>query len=475
MTKRMGLALWTLLLGAVFFQTTPVWGCVAASSDTFSAVSATGMTVDWVSFCSTATIQYSQVDDDPAFLSPFTQASFGPPVVFGSTIPLIPNTVYYAQVSTSPSMVGSVLLGSTATFAEIPGVPSIPFSNLSVQGFRLDWTSGTVRWNPPDTLYEAQISTQASFAGGVITQSTIGYHAVFSGLPEGTTFFAQVRAFNRAGVATSFAALGSTHTDTTPTPFNEAGSSGTIQSPDGAVTAVVAAGSLAQDYQLLLSTDPQTAPLGPPELPTQISSAESKLAEAGSPARMPLPGGMAEIRAQDTGGHPLELSSGNILTVTMAYSSTDGETVDLGMGFPVRARTLQVYRLNESKSLWVRLPSAQVDTSARKVTSSSPGFGVFALVGQMDTSLETAFAYPVPFKAKRGDTTITFSDLAQRATIRIFSASGRWVRTLDETDGDGEFVWDVADSDGNPLPSGVYFFLMESSSDRKRGKLVIIR
>ncbi|MBK8575924.1 MAG: T9SS type A sorting domain-containing protein [Elusimicrobia bacterium] len=161
--------------------------------------------------------------------------------------------------------------------------------------------------------------------------------------------------------------------------------------------------------------------------------------------------------------------------MTFVYPALDHETVDMGAGPLVRARTLAVYRLNETKNLWVRLPSSQVDTTAHTVTASAFGVGVFSLVGQQDTSLETTFAYPVPFRAKRGDTTVTFGDLSQRATIRIFNASGALVQTLEEEDGDGELEWDVKDSEGDPLPSGVYFYLIESSADKKRGKLVIIR
>lgn len=560
MKKGAGLFFWTVLVGIVCFPTSPVLGCVAPSSTTFSAVSATGMTVDWFSFCSTATVQYSQVDDDPAFLSPFTLNSFGPPGVFGSTVPLIPNTVYYAQVSTSPSMVGSVslgstrtlanlpvallpsvisstqlqcdwlangnpggtlyqseissdsfasvlsasstvgttmlwnslqpntlysfhvrvgsggsftALGSTPTFAEVPGVPSIPFSNISIQGFRVGWTSGTVQWNPPDTSYQAEVSTSAIFSGGVTTLSTTNLYVDFSGLSEGTTYYAHVRAVNRAGILTAFADLGSTRTAVTP--FNTGGSSATIQSPDGAVVVTVASGTFAEDYRLSLSTDPIGFPLGPPDLPAKINLAEDKLVEGGEVSQTPIPNVISEIRAEDVHGNMIDSQAPHSLTVTFVYPSSDGETVTLGGGPIVRAHTLAIYRLNEEKSLWVRVPTSQVDSSARKVSAAVPGLGVFSLVGQTDTSLETAYAYPVPFLEKRGDKTITFSDLAQKATVRIFSASGRWVQTLEETDGDGELVWDVRDVDGDPLPSGVYFYLLESSADKKRGKLVIVR
>jgi hypothetical protein len=241
------------------------------------------------------------------------------------------------------------------------------------------------------------------------------------------------------------------------------------------VTVIVASGTFSEDYRLYLSTDPVRFPLESPQTPSQIMAAAEKLDGNETVPRTPIPNALAEIRAKDNLGSPLTAPPSNSVDVSFTYPSSDGETVDGGTALPIRVRTLAVYRLNEEKSLWVRLPSSQVDTTLRTVSASSLGLGVFTLVGQLDTSLETSFAYPVPFRAKRGDSTITFGDLSQLATIRIFSASGRWVKTLEETDGDGELVWDVKDDDGDPLPSGVYFFLIESSADKKRGKLVVIR
>jgi hypothetical protein len=461
-----------LIVGFAGFWSIPVNACLSISTDSFSSVYAQGLTLHWDSVCSTASLTYSQIDDDPAFLSPLDQATIGPPAIFGVP-PLIPNTLYYAQVATNSFMLRSVALGSTTTLAEPPGVPGTPFVNVTESGFRVVWTSGTTQWNPPDTTYEVQIATEPTFGGSLITRSTTALQSDVVGLLEGTTYFAHVRAINRDLIATAYVLLGSTTTGVTP--FTAGGSSTTIQSPDGAVTVTVASGTFDEDYRLFLTTDPVTSPVGPPETPARISEAEEKLAGNGEASRIPLPQNLTEIRAENTLGAPLNSQGVNPVTVTFVYPSIDGDVVNTGGMSVVRAKTLSIYRLNEEKSLWVRLPTSQVNTGARTVTATAPGLGVFSLEGQLDTSLETAYAYPVPFLEKRGDTSITFSDLAQRATIRIFTVSGNWVQTLEETDGDGALVWDVRDADGDPLPSGVYFYLLESSDDKKRGKLIIVR
>ena len=90
-------------------------------------------------------------------------------------------------------------------------------------------------------------------------------------------------------------------------------------------------------------------------------------------------------------------------------------------------------------------------------------------------SLADAHAYPVPFVTSKGDTTITFTDLSSIATIRILTLNGEIVVTLQETDGDGQLVWDTRNQDGNFVTSGVYIYQIKSSADEKTGKLVIVR
>jgi hypothetical protein len=556
--------IWMGFFAVGLLWVSPAAGCVFFSSNTFSSVSEFGFTLQWGTSCSTDTLQYTQVDEDPTFLSPLTQSTLGPPAVFGSTTPLSPNTLYYAQVSTNASMAGSVALGSThtlaalpvslpinvlsssqlqpqwdangnpigtlfeiatstdgflsvfttsttintnltvngldpntaysfrlraknndglwtstvslgalATAAELPGTAGTTYSNQTNQGFRLHWTSGTVWWNPSDTFYEAHVSSDSGFGGALVTTSTLALLSDFDSLLEGTTYYSRVRAINRDGLPTSFVNFGSTVT--LGPPFYTAESSGTIQSSDGAVVLTVSTGTFAEDYRLVLSTQPQLAPIASPEIPGKIQTAEAKLNNTPTVPRIPLPGIVSEIRAVNTGGAFLSPEGSSQPEVQFIYPSTDGEYVDMGSESKVRALTLAVYRLNEEKNLWVRLPSSRVDPAARTVRVSVSEMGVFSLVGQMDTNLDATYAYPVPFRAKRGDSTITFADLAQRATLRVFSLSGRLIKSLEETDGDGELVWDVRDEEGDPLSSGVYFYLIESSTDKKRGKLVIIR
>lgn len=91
------------------------------------------------------------------------------------------------------------------------------------------------------------------------------------------------------------------------------------------------------------------------------------------------------------------------------------------------------------------------------------------------SDLSTAYAFPVPFKPSATSTRITFTNLSSEATIRIFSATGELVRTLNEEDGDGFIRWDVTNEQGAPVASDVYFYVIENAEQTKAGKLLVVR
>lgn len=102
-------------------------------------------------------------------------------------------------------------------------------------------------------------------------------------------------------------------------------------------------------------------------------------------------------------------------------------------------------------------------------------FGAATQAKASSTQLTNAHAYPVPFIASRGDSLITFTDLSSIATIRIYASTGQLIKTLHESDGDGQASWDIRDENGNLAISSIYLFQIESATDFKQGKLIVIR
>lgn len=89
--------------------------------------------------------------------------------------------------------------------------------------------------------------------------------------------------------------------------------------------------------------------------------------------------------------------------------------------------------------------------------------------------LSGAHCYPVPFKPSAGHTKITFSALTGSARIRIYTLSGELVRTLSKADNTDSIDWDVRNTRGSAVDSGVYLYLIEGAGKPKTGKLMVIR
>ena len=104
--------------------------------------------------------------------------------------------------------------------------------------------------------------------------------------------------------------------------------------------------------------------------------------------------------------------------------------------------------------------------------------GINAGMAPVDASkgdLSTAHCYPVPFKPSLGHTKITFQNLTGDVEIKIYTIAGELVRTLKKSDTNDYYDWDVRNSRGEPLASGVFIYIMKRPGETKKGKLMVIR
>ena len=142
-------------------------------------------------------------------------------------------------------------------------------------------------------------------------------------------------------------------------------------------------------------------------------------------------------------------------------------------------------------------------------TTASPGYGIqYGVLGQglsgraassnyiesggfVDPALGTedapaadlreAYVYPNPFKPNSPGrfqaAGITFKRLPAAATIRVYAITGRLVAELRKTDRTVDYYeWDVTNSAGRKLASGVYIFYVTAPGvGRSKGKFAVIR
>ncbi len=127
--------------------------------------------------------------------------------------------------------------------------------------------------------------------------------------------------------------------------------------------------------------------------------------------------------------------------------------------------------------------SVSSSVGAPAYSSSSPSGGSFtlysgggsALLVITDTArgdLGAAHCYPVPFKSALGHTKITFTGLTRSAVVRVYTVSGELVRTLEKNDNGETLDWDLRNSRGQQVASGVYVYVVKSGSQKNNGKLM---
>jgi hypothetical protein len=90
------------------------------------------------------------------------------------------------------------------------------------------------------------------------------------------------------------------------------------------------------------------------------------------------------------------------------------------------------------------------------------------------SSAQTTRVWPNPWRADRPAPAITFDQMANNSTVKIFTLTGRWVRTLPAPTGTAP--WDLKNDDVDAVASGLYIYLVTDDQGGKiHGKLAIIR
>ncbi|OGS21979.1 MAG: hypothetical protein A2252_00355 [Elusimicrobia bacterium RIFOXYA2_FULL_39_19] len=165
------------------------------------------------------------------------------------------------------------------------------------------------------------------------------------------------------------------------------------------------------------------------------------------------------------------------VTIVIPYpANITGETED----------SLRIYTLNEITNEWDLVSAHQdLDKVNNTVSVSVPHFSIFRILGTVLSSdnLTSVRVYPNPFKpndAKAGtgdwSTGIIFDGLTNNSTIKIYTMSGEHIVTLNETDNNGKYEWNVKDKSGNRVASGTYIYRITNSNGEKlTGKIGVIR
>ncbi|MDA8132927.1 MAG: T9SS type A sorting domain-containing protein [Elusimicrobia bacterium] len=236
---------------------------------------------------------------------------------------------------------------------------------------------------------------------------------------------------------------------------------------DRRVRVAIPANAYAQDFFVSMSTDPGTQ---------AVRDANGRLDSLpGSPRFVNTVG----VTPYDLAGSTVQPNSACV--ITLPYPDSDNDGLIDGSAGRLRASSLSVWRLEEGSGVWERQGGASIDTAGHTVSQRVTHFSNYALMALPDTEVGYVYASPVPFRPGAGDTArygswadgITFRGLPSEGKIRIYTVSGVLVRQLEVAP--PTVNWDVKNSDGQRVASGVYIWEVTSGRNRKTGKLVVIK
>jgi hypothetical protein len=308
-------------------------------------------------------------------------------------------------------------------------------------------------------------------ATGEAVYNTITKTVAFT--PDESLWYGYTYNFNVAGSATNLVGTAiSNPISVNFTTICSSEESNTTVSTDGMVWIVSPAGTLPQSGYFRLNRDPMNSPVQ--VNPAIITAATAKVSAEGNPYHYVLGDSITETLAYNASAEIISTLNKNVI-LRIYYTDDDEDGYVDGTSPQARGSDLLIYHLNETSALWVRVPASTVNTQSKYVYASVPRLGTYALIAAPSTDPSNAYAYPVPFKPSEGHTVITFTNLPAICTIKIYTIAGELIKTIPVSSSSGSTTWDAKTDFGGNAASGVYIYLIESSTSKKLGKLMIIR
>jgi hypothetical protein len=169
-------------------------------------------------------------------------------------------------------------------------------------------------------------------------------------------------------------------------------------------------------------------------------------------------------------------------TMTLQYNYDDANDDKILDGTDLSVKELSFWKMDDEREVFVKIPS-YVDYDKKIVFAYTNSFGIYAVGAKPKFDIEEVVCYPVPWVPESGKTStgnfsygITFANLPYNCEICVYTIYGELVRKIDVINNvSGKYQWDGKNDFGEDLASGVYLWVVKTSSEKKVGKLIIVR
>ncbi len=168
-------------------------------------------------------------------------------------------------------------------------------------------------------------------------------------------------------------------------------------------------------------------------------------------------------------GSVVDFRAGNSASITFNTAATIKLPYSIDVVAPLK---IQAVTYNPMTLIWDKVNIKNVDTVNRLIIFETLHLSYYGLVvNAAEDNLNKVVVYPNPGKIE-----IRFSNLSNPATIKIFTINGEFIKTIEETDGDGQTTWYTDSNSGEKVSSGIYIYIITNpQGQRINGKIGVIR
>lgn len=169
----------------------------------------------------------------------------------------------------------------------------------------------------------------------------------------------------------------------------------------------------------------------------------------------------------------VETGANNIPVVTwdMVFSSSKDTTISFGAGDTLYINTTKPFRRGDRFIFAPELPTVDRVRASQMLSDIRVVPNPYVVASVHEPPL------PEGVTSGRGERRITFTNVPVNATIRIFTARGELVQTLQNGGNiqNGAVVWNLKSFENLDIAPGVYFYVVDSEVGQKQGKIAIIK
>jgi len=143
----------------------------------------------------------------------------------------------------------------------------------------------------------------------------------------------------------------------------------------------------------------------------------------------------------------------------------------------VASFTASFMQLSDGRADGYSLSGSSIVSGAARLQGGSYSLnpGVLDSIGAMPETLADAHVWPNPCNAKKGCAGLTFAKLTYDAEIKIYTVSGELVWQAEKRDEFMTKVWDLTNTYGHKVASGLYVYYIKSGNSSMKGKFILIR